>query len=61
MDAPAGVNKKWLFKNNNKVPTCCLGIKEMEDLHGIRHMVVDRILYLVQKFDWLIKRRKSGE
>ena len=58
MDELTQVNKKWLVKEENVVSIGCLGIKELEELHCMHHMGVDRTLYLVRKVDPLIKRKK---
>ena len=58
MDAQMRVNKKWSVNEENVVPTCGLGINELNELHSMRHMDVNRTLYLVQKVEPLIKRKE---
>ena len=60
VDALMRVNKKWLVKEENEVPTCCVEIKELEELHDIHHMGVDRTPYLVRKVDLLIKTEEPS-
>ena len=47
--------KQWLVEKE-EVPVCCLGIGELEELHGIHHMGVERTIYSARKVDPHIKR-----
>ena len=49
------IKKQWLVEKE-EVPECCLGIGELEELHGVHHM--ERMLYLVWKVDPHIKREE---
>ena len=49
--------KQWLVEEEG-VPVCCLGIGELEELHGMHHMGVERTLYLVWKVDPHVKREE---
>ena len=49
--------KQWLVEKE-EVLVCCLGIGELEELHGMHHMGVERMLYLVRKVDPNIKREE---
>ena len=55
-DALTWIKKKWLVEKE-EVPVCCLGIGELEELHGMHHMGVVRT-YLVRKADPHIKREE---
>ena len=53
-DALTQIKKQW-FVEKEEVPVCCLGIGELEELHCMHHMGVERTLYLVWKVDSHIK------
>ena len=52
--ADALTKKQWLVEKE-EVPVCCLGIGELEELHAMHHMGVERTLNLVRKVDPHIK------
>ena len=54
VDALTWIKKQWLVEKE-EVLVCCLGIGELEELHGMHHMGVERTLYLVWKVDPHIK------
>ena len=54
-DVLTRIKKQWLVEKE-QVPVCCLGIGELEELHGMHHMGMERTLYLVQKVDPHIKQ-----
>ena len=56
-DALTQIKKQWLVKKE-EVRVCCLGIGELEELHAMHHMGVERRLYLVRKVDPHIKREE---
>ena len=56
-DALTRIKKQWLVEKE-EVPVCCLGIGELEELHAMHHMGVERTLYLVRKVDLHIKREE---
>ena len=49
--------KQWLVEKE-EVLVCCLGIGELEELHGMHHLGVERTLYLVWKVDPHIKQEE---
>ena len=56
-DALTQIKKQWLAEKE-EVLVCCLRIRELEELHGMHHMGVERMLYLVRKVDPHIKREE---
>ena len=54
-DALTRIKKQWLVEKE-EVSVCCLG--ELEELHGMHHVGVERTLYLVWKVDPHIKREE---
>ena len=57
VDVLTQIKKQWLVEKE-EVPVCCLGIGELEELHAMHHMGVERMLYLVRKVDLHIKREE---
>ena len=56
-DALTRIKKQWLVEKEEAL-VCCLRIEELEELHGMHHMGVERTLYLVRKVDPHIKREE---
>lgn len=55
-DTLTRIKKNWMKDKEGTISVCVLGYEDLKELHGLHHMGVERILYLVRKIDPDVKK-----